>query len=81
MKKSMLKLNLDDLRVESFETLPKLADEMLETLGGAAESSCENTGCFRLCNTGYDTVVCCYPTSGNGTSVIAQPAPVDTVKR
>ena len=81
MKKSKLTLNLDDLRVESFETLPKLADEMLETLGGAAapSSDCENTGCFRLCDTGYDTVVCCYPTQGNGSGSIAQPAPVQPV--
>lgn len=57
------KLNLDDLRVESFETLPEMtAEESQMAVGGAVAG----TGCYYLCSSGCDTVVCCYPTLGNG---------------
>ena len=75
-----IELNLDDLRVESFEVLPELADEqaMLAVGGAAAPSS--DTGCSSLCGTGCETVVCCYPTQGNGSDVAAphEPAPAPT---
>lgn len=51
--------SLDDLRVESFETLPEPPRELLND-GVAAEE------CFPICETG-ETIVCCYPTLGNGT--------------
>lgn len=69
MKKNKVTFNLDDLRVESFETLPELTEaEARLAMGdaqGCQEYTCQNT-CYPLCNTGSDTVVCCYPTLGNG---------------
>lgn len=66
MKK--LSLNLDELRVVSFDTLPEISDAEAEMAAGArAASSCDRPGtCFALCTTGDETVVCCYPTQGNG---------------
>jgi hypothetical protein len=56
MKKEKVQLNLDDLRVESFETLPEIANsEMLKALGGVSGS------CYSVCSTGCETVVCHYP--------------------
>lgn len=58
-----IELNVDDLRVESFETLSD-NDAMMAV--GAVKAA--DSGCYYLCDTGCDTVVCCYPTQGNGTS-------------
>jgi len=60
MKK--IELNIDDLRVESFDTLSD--QEAMMAAGAAAVAP---SGCYYLCSTGCDTVVCCYPTLGNGT--------------
>lgn len=76
MKK--LSLNLDELRVVSFDTLPEITDAEAEMAAGArAASSCDRPGtCFALCTTGDETVVCCYPTSGNGSGgQVALPSP------
>ena len=71
MKKSMF--NLDDLRVESFETLPELTSDQAALASGArAVSSCDTADtCFSACDTGTETVVCCYPTQGNGSGPVA----------
>jgi hypothetical protein len=80
MKKSKMSLSLDDLKVESFETLPELTEAEVARIDGAQqgcqEYTCQNT-CYYLCGTGSETVVCCYPTRGNGSGVIASPAPGD----
>jgi len=71
MKKNKVSLSLDDLRVESFETLPELSEADGRMVDGARpgcqEYTCNNT-CYYLCGTGSDTVVCCYPTQGNGSA-------------
>jgi len=56
MDNKKVKLNLEDLRVESFETLPELSNEESEMVMGGTQT----TG-FYLCNTGCNTVVCVYP--------------------
>ncbi len=57
MKK--LSLNLDDLRVVSFDTLPEITDAEAEMAAGAKPaSSCDRAGtCFALCTTGNETVI------------------------
>ena len=67
MKKTVA-FDLDDLRVESFETLPELTNDQAALASGArAASSCDGANtCFTVCDTGDETVVCCYPTQGNG---------------
>lgn len=52
-----LEFSLDDLRVESFDTLPNLQ--------GAGFEPRAARDCFPICQTG-ESVVCCYPTLGNG---------------
>jgi hypothetical protein len=62
MKKNRIALKLDDLRVESFETLPGLSED-----GNRLTVHIAGGECYPLCGTGSETVVCCYPTQGNGT--------------
>lgn len=61
MEKPKVDLNLNDLRVESFEALPEL-NEGVDFVGQA-----EGTGCYYLCETGCESAVCCDPTCGCGT--------------
>lgn len=77
MKKNRISLSLDDLRVESFETLPELgAAEAARVEGGEQgchEFTCQFT-CYLICATGAETNVCCYPTRGNA-SAVGTPGP------
>ena len=57
MQKKKVELNLDDLRVESFETLPELAlNEMMQIAG-----ACTSGSCYSVCSTGCQTTVCVAP--------------------
>lgn len=51
-----MSLDLDSLQFESFDSAPEGDDEV-----GAYY-----THCYPICGSDCDTVVCCYPTSGNG---------------
>lgn len=68
-------LNLNDLSVESFEVLPELADDQAMMAAGARAAVSSDTGCYSLCGSGCETVVCCYPTQGNGSEAVAEPSP------
>lgn len=51
-----MSVDLDSLQFESFDSAPDAEDDV-----GAY-----HTCCYTLCDTGCETVVCCYPTDGNG---------------
>lgn len=57
MQKKKVELNLEDLRVESFETLPELAISDMMKIAGA----CDTSTCYSVCSTGCQTVVCVAP--------------------
>ena len=52
-----VELNLDDLRVESFETLPEITINEMTQIAGA----CDTSTCYTVCSSGCKTTVCVAP--------------------